>query len=309
MKSKTTKLLALLMAVAIVFSLAACGKEDETETTTAVGETTTMEGDSTAMDETTVAGETTTIEDETTTMEGDTTAAGQTTTAAVNTVPSTKAEILAAYTAVMDKAKVTDKPGYTKIEYQDLPENKRNIDGAIAKPLLNIASGFMTTEEDAKKAPSVNTKGGNMNGFPVKDAPNGCMITDTGAIKTAKCEVLSNGNYKITIVLVNEKNPEHYISGEKASSNTGNMFTPLSKTDIDPELNSFAVKLVVRNAVYDLGYYDCTSTLVYDSKTSQIVTLDQDTYTKLDLSGKVLGTPASGDAVLEMHYKFYDFNY
>lgn len=308
MKNRITKLLALLMVVAIVFSLAACGKEEE-DKTTAAG--TTVAGETTTVEETTVEGETTTME-EATTADGETTAASDTTAAPVNTVPSTKAEILTAYTTVMNKAK-TDKPGYTKYEYQALPEDKINITkgGNVVSFLLNLAGDFMTTEEKAKKEPGVNAKGGNMNGFPVKDAPKGCMITNVSAIKTAKCDVLANGNYKLTLVLNDEMNPEHYQSGTTAPSNTGGMFTPLSKSDIEPELNKGAVKLAIGNAAFSLKYYNCISILTYNPVTNQVVSLDQTTYTLINMSGRIkpLFTDAEGSAVLEMNYKFFDLKY
>jgi hypothetical protein len=309
MKKGITKLLAMLMAAAIVFSLAACGKEEDDKTTAA---DTTAAGETTASEATTAANQETTTEDGATTVPGETTAAGDTTAAPVNTVPSTKAEILTAYTTVMNKAK-TDKPGYTKYEYQALPEDKINITkgGNVVSFLLNLAGGFMTTEEKAKKEPSVNAKGGNMNGFPVKDAPKGCMITDVNAIKTAKCDVLANGNYKLTLVLVDEMNPEHYKSGNTAPSKTGGMFTPLSKSDIDPELNRGVVKAGVGNAVYSMKYYNCTSVLVYNPTTNQILSLDQTTYAQIDMSGRIkpLFKDAEGSAVLVMNYKFFDLKY
>ena len=362
MKNRITKLLALLMAAAIVFSLAACGKDkDDTTTaavTTAAGETTTSEdttaaaaltqeevraalGDlQTSWDGSTenltnemksavsmyyktqgkpvqfrdngfyfVTDESATVA-EGTTIPGQTTVPGETTTAAAVKKPESKEEILAAYTAVMNKAK-TDKPGYTKYEYQALPKDKINVSKAslIISPLLSLAGTFMTTEDKAKKEPSVNAKGGNMNGFPVKDAPKGCMINNVSAIKTAKCEVLANGNYKLSLVLNDETNPEHYKSGNTAPSNTGGMFTPLSKSDIDPELTTDFVSKVVKEATYSLKYYDCTSVLVYNPLTSQIVSLDQVTYALIDMSGKVIGISAAGTGVLEMYYKFFDLKY
>ncbi|NLX93640.1 MAG: hypothetical protein GXZ02_07225, partial [Clostridiales bacterium] len=117
MKNKITKLLALMMAIAIVFSLAGCGKDKDEETTTAPGETTTLGDETTTLDETTAVEETTA--DGETTLEGDTTAVGQTTTAvAANTIPTTKAEILTAYTDILNQAKKTDKPGFSAIEFQ-----------------------------------------------------------------------------------------------------------------------------------------------------------------------------------------------
>ena len=302
MKNKTAKLLALLTAAAIVLSLATCGKENSAQTTAP----STAEMDNTAAPRETAAPAETTAQAE------DSTAGNEETTAALIKAPSTKTEILAAYTAVMNNAK-TGKPGFTKYEYQALPQDKINIikGGNILSFALDLAGRFMTTEEKAKKNPGINAKGSNMNDFPVKYAPKGCMITDAGAIKSAKSEVLPNGNYQLTLVLIDEMNPEHYQSGSSAPSITGGMFTPLSPSDFEQQLNSGIIKAAIGNLVYSMKYYDSTSVLTYDPATNQIVSLDQVTYTVMDISGRIkpLFTDAAATAILEMHYKYFDFKY
>ena len=312
MKSKITKFLALVMAVAIVFSLAACGKDEEKETTTVAGETTTLKDEITVVDETTAFAEETTVVGDTTAV-GATTVAGQTTTAAVvNTIPTTKEEILKAYTDTLNQAKKTDRPGFYAIEYQALPKEEQKIGGAV-KYILPIAEGFMTKEDQARKEPRTVTKGSaDMTALPVKESTEGCYITNVSAIKTAKCEKLANGNYKITIVLNDELNPEPYEKGQaKAPSNHGGMFQPLGKKSIDNELNNNStVKNVIKSATYSLNYYDCNSVLEYNPANGHIVTLDQKTNALITMEGTIiiLGK-SSGTAVLEMYYKFYDFKY
>lgn len=305
MKSKFTKLLALLMAAAVVLTLAACGKKDDGQTTAAATTAAnTTAGDTTASAETTAS--------ETTAAPGDTTAAGETTT--LNTaLPVTKAEVLAAYTAVMNKAK-TDKPGFKKYEFQELPDGAeyRNITGgsAVMNPLLNLAGNYMTTEEKAKASPGVYAKGGDMKAFPVKDSTKGCLLTDVSAIKTVSSEKLADGNYKISITLNDEENPAHYRSGSTAPSKTGGIFVPLDKSDVDPELSSNLVKAVISNYSYSMRYYNCKVTLVYNPLTQQVVSVDQILYNALTLSGKVIKLfTASGTQVLIMHYNIFDITY
>lgn len=314
MKSKLTKLMAVIMAVAIVFSLAACGKNNGGDTTTEASDVAangTTATDATGTSDTTLTGTSDVTATSGTNAQGETTTKkGESTTVANTKIPTTKAEILSAYTAIMNKGK-TDKPAFKKYEYQVLPENERKIGGAV-KYLLPIANSFMNSEEKAKSEPSNYDKNGDMHGFPVKNASKGCMITDPNAIKTAKCEKLSNGNYRITIVLNDELNPEPYKAGQtKAASNTGNMFCPLGKSDIDNELkNNKTVKRVVKSANYSLQYRNCRSVLEYNPKNSQIVSVDQYTNTLITMTGKIiiLGT-SSGTAVLEMYYKAYNFKY
>jgi len=321
MKSRLTKFLALLMAAAVVFSLAGCGK-NTTTTTTAAGETTTAAGETTtaAGETTTAAGETTTAAGETTTAAvttaaGETTTAGEVTTIPVNvTMPKTNAQILAAYTAVMNKAK-TDKPAFKKYEYQELPDGAqyRNISGgsAVIDPLLSLVnSNFLTTESKAQANPGVYAKGGDMNAFPVKNATKGCLLTDVSAIKSASCVKLSDGNYKLTITLNNEQNPAHYRTGSTAPSKTGSIFVPLDKGDVDPQLSSGIVKAVVSKAQYSMEYYNCMVTLVYNPINQRVISVDQILYNKLTMSGTVLlFLKASGWTVLIMHYNIFDVAY
>jgi len=316
MKSYLTKLLAILMTVTIIFSLSACsgGKNKETtvaESATAV-ETTVEGGVTTAGGTTITTGETTTAAGGTTTTAAETTkASGETTTAApTNSLPTTNAEILAAYTAVLNKAK-TDKPGYKKSYYQDFPVSERNVGGA-AKYLLPIANLFMTSEEKATANPNIYAKGNDMSQFPILNAGKGCMLTNLNAIKSAKCEKLSNGNYKITIVLKDEINPEPYRAGEvKAPSNTGNMFITIAKSDVDYQMaNNKAVRLVIKSGTYTLKYYDCTATLEYNPKTNHVVSLEQVTNGFVTVSGEIfiLGH-SGGTAVLVDTLKIFDLQY
>lgn len=320
---KITKLLAVVLVLLTVFSVssiislfkqapaaqtaatteAVSGDTTAPEETTAEGETT-MEGQTTAEGETTAQGETTAV-----TAEGDTTAAGATDAATTakpaNALPTTDAEILAEYTKIMNGAK-TAKPGFTKREWQELPEDQRNVGGAV-KYLLPLAEMFMT-----KGDPEVIAKGGDMREFPIKKSPKGCLLTNAGAIKSADCVTLSNGNRRITIVLKDEKNPEVYKEGQaKATSNTGNMFFILAKSDIDNELNNNStVKRVIKEANYTMTYKNCKATLEYNPATGRIVSLKHYVYTFLDMSGRIiiLGQ-AQGTAVLEMFYETSDFKY
>lgn len=326
--SKTIKrILALVMVASLVLSLAACGKDKKDDSTTAdtnVSETADLETSGADADQTTDENQTTDEESSTEDVsEGESTTLGEggttdantnnsTTAAQVDKKPSTTAEILAAYTAAMNKAK-TDKPAFKRAEFQELPEGNdyRNITGGekVIGGLLNIAGNFMTDEAKARKNPHVNNMGEDMWAFPVKDAPKGCLLTDVNAIKSAKLDELSNGDYKITIVLKDEKNPEHYRSGNSAPSKTGSMFMPLSKSDVDPQLESALVKAVIKNAKYDMNYYNCTSTMVYNPKTMQVKSVDQVLYNKLEMSGRVFFTDAEGWQVLIMHYQIFDVVY
>ncbi len=311
MKSKFGKMLAILLALTMVLSLAACGKRGENETTTTLqettlgsDETTSADGGTTNPDETTSEGETTTAAEPESTTEAIVVPAG---------LPEGNAEILAAYTAVMNKAKIEDKPGFKRAEFQELPNGPeyRDISGgkAVINPLLNIAGRFMTTEEKARKEPHSQGKGENMWAWPIRDAPKGCMLTDVNAIKSANCTQLPNGDYKIVIVQKNEKNPEHHRPhhGNSAPSKIGGMFMPLSKSDVDPELAK--LDKIIKDAQYDMEYYNCKATLIYDPKTLHVKSVDHILYNKITMSGRVVGISAAGWQVLIMHYQIFDVVY
>lgn len=188
-----------------------------------------------------------------------------------NGKPESYAEILAAYRDVLNLAK-SSKVGYEKSEWQVLPKEKRNFDGTVINMLLPVAGLFMTSEKDAKgKKHENNPKGTDMKWFPIYQHPTkGCTLTDVSKIKSAKCEVLSNGNYKITIVLKADINPEPCDpkTGVISKGFTGTMFSPLAKADIDNTLqNDPNVTKVVKDVEYSLKYYDCTAVLTYKPRT------------------------------------------
>ncbi len=294
------KLIAVLLVAALAFGFAACGsKSNNTEETTLAPWESTEEDVTSETAEATSEGsaEESTAQAEKTT-EAASEGASETETSAEETTeaakkPETKAEILAAYTAVMNQAK-KDAPAFNKVEYQELPDdaNSRVVSkgGAVVNAALKLATHFMTTEEDAKADPEIKEKGNNMRSWPVCKSQKGCIVTDPNAVKSAKCEELSNGNYKITIVLKDESNPEPAPDGgTTAPSNHGGMFAPLSKAEIDENLNGGFVSAVAKDISYSLVYHDCEAVLVYNPKDNHVVSLDQTMRVRISGQGKVAG--------------------
>lgn len=289
------KLLAILMALTFIFALASCGSKTEGETTTT--EAITEESETETETETQTEAESKEDESETeTTTEGEskedkTEEDESTTEKEEQKVPSTKAEILAAYTEVMNQAK-KDAPGFTKTEYQELPEAGRVINKGetLVNTALKVAGNFMTTKDKAESDPEIKEKGNNMRSWPVLKCPKGCMLTNESAIKSAKCEELSNGNYKITIVLNDENNPEPAKEGATtAPSAHGSVFSPLSKSEIDDALNGGIVSAVFKDITYTLRYHDCSTVLVYNPENNHVVSLDQTCHVSIKASAKALG--------------------
>ena len=215
--------------------------------------------------------------------------------AANNTQSKSKEEVLKIYTDLMNKAKA-DKVGYTKVEYQTLPDDaaSRQISkgAGLVGTLLDLVDslGIMTSKETAEADPEVIEKGGDMRWFPVYKQEKGCYITDPNALKDAKYEDLGNGKARVTIVLNDEKNPEPMADGSGVFvSNTGAVFSPLSKADIDNTLNGGAVKAVIKNVTYSLTYHDCKAIVEYDTATNQITKIEQYSNVTINANGKIFG--------------------
>ena len=204
-------------------------------------------------------------------------------------------ECLEIYTRVMNKAKA-EKPGYTKVEYQELPSDAENRviskGSGLVGTLLSLVDslGIMTSPEDAKADPEVNDKGSEMRWFPVYKCEKGCYLTDPNAIQDYKYEDLGGGKARVTLVLKSEKNPEPMAEGATTSpSNTGAMFSPLARADIDNTINGGAVQAVIKNVTYDLTYHDCKAVIEYDTKTDRLIKVEQYMNVSISGGGKIFG--------------------
>lgn len=207
----------------------------------------------------------------------------------------TDAEVLEIYTTLMNKAKA-DKPGYKKVEYQELPGDAANRQISKGEGLVGVlltlvtdTLDLLTTKEEAEADPEIVEKGGDMRWFPVYKCEKGCYLTDVNAIESTKYEDLGNGKARITIVLKDENNPEPMAEGATTSpSNTGAMFSPLSKADIDNTINGGAVQAVIKNVTYSLVYHDCKAVVEYDTNTNQIIRLEQYMNVAIQGGGKLV---------------------
>ena len=206
----------------------------------------------------------------------------------------TDKEVLEIYTTLMNKAK-KDKPGYKKVEYQELPSDAQNrvipVGGNLVGTLLDLVDqlDLMTTKEAAEADPEIVEKGSDMRWFPVYKCEKGCYLTDVNAIESTKYEDLGNGKARITIELKDEQNPEPMAEGASTSpSKVGAMFSPLSKKDIDETLNGGVVSAVVKDITYSLTYHDCKAVVEYDTKTNEIIKLEQYMNVAIKADAKVI---------------------
>ncbi len=304
MKKFAMRCLALSLSAAVLFSLTACGGEENTPTGESSGASELPTAESTAP-ESVPAGESDTAPSQV-----QESGAGQDPAQPAQArgveqpdIPSTKAEILTLYTEVMNKAK-REKPAYQKIEYQEITD--RNFDSGAVNTVLKLAGLFMTTEEKATKNPEKHEKGADVTYFPVYEGSAGCLIDPADAdkaIEKASCRELQNGNYEIVITLKPETNPEPLVSYH------GQMFSPISKKVIDQEIENLGV---IKAEYYSVTYHDCTATLVFNPNNHQIVSLGQKMYCLIEAKGAIdmiVHFDIDGNATLENTLQITNFQY
>jgi len=210
-------ILALGVAAALLFALAACNNKKAEGGTTAAA-TTELEPDTI---DTIVGVEETTAEPDDTT---DDTQSGETTTEETTTgVPKTKAEIIAYVNTTMQKVRA-EKPGYTFTERTVIDDSRvsssSGLINTIAPPAIRMAKGLWSNWTD----PSVKAKGANHDGVHPK-----VDLTDN-MIKSATCTE-RGGVYTIRIYFVNEHVSE--LPVDEKSTMHGKVMSAMEKGGIE----------------------------------------------------------------------------
>lgn len=227
-----------------------------------------------------------------------------------SSLPQGNEEILTKYSQLMNDAKAA-KPGYQKIEWQDIPEEKAQFEGKVFSKILPLASNFFKSEDAAKSEPEIVENGSNMEWFPIYHNEKGCMLTDASAIENATCTQLPDGNVKIVIELKDEYNSEPPKDAPTCDSYVGSMFTPIEMAEVRTILTTDpTVKFIIKDVDFDLTYYDCIAELTYNPQTNQIVELNQFMHLNINIkNGSLLGMSAKGTAVLDNYMYINDFKY
>lgn len=207
----------------------------------------------------------------------------------VNGLPAnpTKADIVNIYATLMNKAKA-DKPGFTKVEYQELPgdpanrvvsQGEEHVTAEYIEKLFGFIEdlGVFVPKEKAEADPYIHEKGDeDMSKFPVFSREKGSYLTDPKAIEKYTYTKLSNGNIKMSFVLVPENNPEPIGENTNvAPSYTGAVFSPMSKQQIDGTVYHPVVTIFAKDIQYSLRYHDCSVEVEFNPDTMQIVYLEQ----------------------------------
>ena len=156
--------------------------------------------------------------------------AAETKAPAGNAAPTGKENIFNFYKTAANKIAQNGEAGYTKKEWQTLSNLNLTGSSTVDSAITKLAGNYMTKEADAKD--QVSAKGSK----EAKDRFPACTLTDLSKVKSATCTVQSNGNYKITIIMVDEDTPKK--SGNFLGKVTNSI---LYWEDIDKELKGISV--------------------------------------------------------------------
>ena len=259
------RIIALLLALSLVFAFAACKKSDKEDETTAPeteivtdenGETqfVEVEDETDAEEATNAEGEVVTdaeATEEATKADGKPAAKPEANKPeankpAANKIPSTPAEVVAAFNAAANAVKA-DKPGYSKTEHNII--DKIETGTILDKIIPGIVKAFPT------EGPSANVaKGASHNDFPVA---GGKTALTAGMVKSATAKAAANGGYTVTIYMKDERLESLPVNPN--STNHGKAFNVLSKAVVDEQVAGIpGVKITKFQPTYTGSYVKAT---------------------------------------------------
>ena len=234
--------------------------------------------------------------------------------------PKTNEEIAKKYTELLNKMK-QDQPGYTKKEYQALPEEYRNFSSAV-NSLLKFGESYMTTEdnpnslvsatkgevytaEDGTTMPRINHE------LPICNTDKGSVLTDYSCVKEASCTDNADGTRTLRFVLNDEKNPEPTPADTCVpQSYHGAVMMPASMKDINTEVDKVVSKIpgvTVNN--FELTYTDSSFEVTYNPTNDQVTEIIHHINVDIVANAKVAFSTIDGSARLTNDMHVYDINY
>ncbi len=224
-------------------------------------------------------------------------------------IPQGNQEIIEQYTLLVDKFK-KERPAYKRKEFQALPEEHRNFGKGI-NVILSVASGYMTTEEDAEEI--VRAKGAEeiLYDMPIHGSEKGCVLTDYDSVAWAKCEDLGDGTYKISFSLKEEKNPEPTPADTLIPvSNHGAVMQPMKFSELKAEVDKIAggVPGVTINQ-FELQYRDGVYGCVYKPETNEVLSITHNIVIDIVADATVFGASVAGTARLLNDMLIYDITW
>ena len=205
----------------------------------------------------------------------------------------TDSAILTKYTEVMNGLK-KDAPGFTKLRYQNLPTESGGFLQSIVLPYIER---FVTSKDAAT---AENIIAGNAGKLPLYNSAYGCLLADASAVKSCYCEVISDNEYRLVMVLKDEVNAESLPVGAKSTDGVINgVFDPYDAAKFITSTAEIALSSI------DFNYHDCSVVLDYDPGTEKVKSLDMTMNISIDADLLVGSVQAEITDVTE----FYNFSY
>lgn len=301
--NKSLRLVALLMALVLCLSLAACGGKGEEETTTNAPDNTTDSIDvaaptqeqETTAESTTAADEITTVADEPsseTTVADESSSAPETEAAGI-AQPANTAEIVALFNNSANAVR-TEKPGYVcnvtnfinKVTVHDSKALQR-----IADTALNFINADPSSETIAK--------GASHNSFGAPSTSYASAL-NASSVKNATC-TKSGNTYKIRIDFKNETLAD--LPQDASKTNTGKAMPVLGAKDVYEQTDKIPGVSINKFApTYTGCYIDCT----VDATTGKMISCTYYWRSINVVEAKVLGMTAGADVdfAIQREYKF-----
>ena len=298
--SKFTKIAALLMALVLCLSFAACGGKDEPETTVPADETTVadVQADATtaAEDDTTEAApveEDSSAAEETTAAEADETTAaeGEETTAAAAKKPETTAEVVEYFNTAVNKVKTNAKSVQQKYvnNYLASPATVPSGLSGIYKMLGGDEWLDGMLKDNSQGSATYTSKADIQAKFPVEGMTWASKLT-AADVKSATCKE-ANGVYTITIITKEDGKSSTIDYGQGHTPKALNAVPPRIINDNIPSIATSITGTAAMN--YPLGKVVIT----VDAATGNVKTADYDVQWTInfDKAGAIipLGTRSS----------------
>ena len=279
------KLLALIMALCLVFALAACNNGGNDDETTTAAADTAVNGETVAADETEAADATEAVSDDTTDVseeasteaatdaEGSTAAAteGATQAATATKKPSTTAEIVEYFNKASNQVKTNAKS--VKHHYSKISLNGSTTLPGWADTVLKVLGGADKFINDQlvmnSKGESTYTGADIKAKYPVEGEAYASKLT-AADVKSATC-VEQNGQYIITIVTIADSKSSTVKHGQGHAPKAFNVVLPGVVNDNVPGV---AKSMLGGDA--EMNYPSSTAKITVDIATGRVVKADYD---------------------------------
>ena len=211
-----------------------------------------------------------------------------------------KAKVFDFYKTAAHNMATKGNAGYTKVEYQAL--SNLNLTGMsfVDDKIVELAGNYMTDAATAKADPQISEK----NSDKAKSRFPDCTLTDLSKVVSATKQDLPNGNYKITIIMVDEDTPK--ATGSVLGQVTNSV---LYWEDIAAEVANISIISNYENTVS--VFYKGYKIEAEMTKDGKFVSLGHFAGVDITINGaKILGVTLNNkSAHLDNTCEYYDFKY